>query len=444
MGKCPYWPWVMTMDSLWSGAVSEQAFPRLESDTKTDVLVIGGGMAGILTAYFLKQSGMDCLLVEGNRIGCGVTQNTTAKITSQHGLIYASLQKKAGYEKAKLYLEANEAALADWRKLCQGLDCDFEEKSAYVFSRTDRRAIENEAQAVQSLGLPAQVVDGIPLPMSIAGAVRFDHQAQFHPIKALRAIAKELPIYEHTFVKELMPHTAVTEHGKVKAQKIIIASHFPFLNKHGAYFLKMYQHRSYVVALEGAAQVNGMYLEETQDGLSFRNHGGLLLVGGGDHRTGAKGGCWDVLQGFAKVAYPTATQAYRWATQDCMTLDNIPYIGPYAQTTKDLFLATGFGKWGMTSSMVAAKLLTALVQDKPSPYAELFSPSRSMLTPQLLLNGFHALGGYLYPTARRCPHLGCALKWNPAEHTWDCPCHGSRFDADGKLLSGPATGGIRP
>ena len=264
-------------------------------------------------------------------------------------------------------------------------------------------------------------------------------QAQFHPLKFAFAIAKDLPIFENTKILELMPNKAVTEHGEISCKKMIVATHFPMLNKHGGYFLKLYQHRSYVLALDGAADLDGMYVDESDKGLSFRNHGKLLLLGGGGHRTGKNGGNWKELEEFAATHYPKAKIRSRWATQDCMTLDRIPYIGRYSKNTPDLYVATGFNKWGMTSAMVSAMILTDLVREKRNDYAAVFSPSRSILRPQLAVNSFESLVGLLTPTAPRCPHLGCALKYNPDEHSWDCPCHGSRFTESGKLIDNPAT-----
>ena len=277
----------------------------------------------------------------------------------------------------------------------------------------------------------------------MAGAIRFPKQAQFQPLKFLASVANGLNIYEHTTVRELIGTTAVTDHGKVRAKRIIVATHFPFLNKHGAYFLKLYQHRSYVIALKNAPDMNGMYVDEAQNGMSFRNANGLLLLGGGGHRTGKAGGNWTELRDFTKRCYPDATEKYHWATQDCMTLDGVPYIGRYGAHTEELYVATGFNKWGMTSSMVAAMLLTDEMCGKQSPYADVFSPSRSILRPQLAVNAFEAVVHLLTPTPKRCPHLGCALKWNELEHTWDCPCHGSRFTKDGRLIDNPATGGLK-
>ena len=211
------------------------------------------------------------------------------------------------------------------------------------------------------------------------------------------------------------------------------------LNKHGLYPLKLYQHRSYVIALKGAQNVGGMYVDESNTGLSFRNYGDLLLLGGGGHRTGKKGGCWQELEAFAHQHYKNAEIIGKWATQECMTLDGVPYIGQYSKSIPDVFVATGFNKWGMTNAMVAAELLCDLVQCKANPYTTVFDPSRTLLRPQLAVNTFDSLVGLLTPTAPRCSHLGCALKYNRIEHTWDCPCHGSRFTEEGQLIDNPAT-----
>ena len=427
------------MDSLWLDTSALPRFGALEHDIETDVLIVGGGLAGILCAYMLEQAGVDYVLVEAKELCSGTTKNTTAKITSQHGLLYDKLIKTYGAEAAGLYLRANEAALERYRQICKNIDCDFQEQDNYVYSLHDRRKLEREAHALQRLGFAAELVSQLPLPIQTAGAVRFGRQAQFHPLKFVSAIVPGLKIYENTKVLELMPGEALTDRGRVRAKKIILATHFPILNKHGGYFLKLYQSRSYVLALRGAAEINGMYVDEADKGLSFRGWGELLLLGGGGHRTGKKGGGWRELAAFANRAYPQAEEMARWAAQDCMSLDGVPYIGRYSPKTEGLYVATGFNKWGMTSSMAAAMLLTDLVQGKENPYAELFCPSRPMLHPQLAVNVLETAVNFVTPTVPRCPHMGCALKYNDQEHSWDCPCHGSRFTEKGQLIDNPAT-----
>ena len=428
--------------SVWTDTVTLKKHEALQGDVSTDVLVIGGGLCGILCTYFLKKAGVDCLLVEGEEIAGGMTKNTTAKITSQHGLVYDGLIRTLGRERARIYLEANEKGLEEYRRLCGSISCGFEEKTAYVYSLRDQEMLEREVRAVNSLGFPAEFAQRLSLPLPVKGAVAFPRQAQFHPLEFIAGIQEGLPVYEHTFVENIEGHTAFTARGKIRADRFIVTTHFPFINRHGSYFLKLYQRRSYVLALEQAADVGGMYVDEARDGLSFRNYGELLLLGGGGHRTGKKGGGWQELESFAAQAYPEARVKYRWAAQDCMSLDKMPYIGRYAAGTPNLLTATGFQKWGMTTSMAAALLLCALAQGKANDWSQAFSPSRSMLRPQLLINGLEAVANLLTPTLKRCPHMGCALKWNPRERTWDCPCHGSRFEKEGALIDNPAKRGL--
>lgn len=431
------------MISVWSDNADLPKFESLGGDVKTDVLIIGGGMAGLLCAYFLQKKGAGYLLAEGRTICSGVTKNTTAKITAQHGSIYHKLLKNLGTEKAKMYYKSNTAAIDAYKEICAGIDCGFAEKPSYVYSLDDRVKLEREAEALRIIGAEPKLVKTDELPFKTVGAVRLDGQAQFDPLKFVSGIAKNLNICENTFVTEFSGNTAITDKGKITAEKIIVTTHFPFNNKHGMYFLKMYQQRSYVIALENAAKLNGMYIDEADNGMSFRSCGDLLFVGGGGHRTGKKGGNWQELRDFARRHYPNSTEKYYWAAQDCMTLDGMPYIGKYSENTPNLFVATGFNKWGMTSSMAAAEILSDLVTGKSNQYAELFSTSRSMFKPQLFLNGIEAAANLLTFSAKRCPHLGCALKWNSAEHSWDCPCHGSRFDRNGKVLDNPANGNLK-
>ncbi len=431
------------MHSIWTETVQLPRFASLKAPIKTDVLVIGGGIAGILCAHLLEQAGVSSVLVEAGRICGGITKDTTAKITIQHGLIYDKLTQEFGLEAARMYLQANHEALARYRALSRNIDCDFREQASFVYAVDDRLHLDRELAALQRIGFPARYVSELPLPFPTAGAVCFDGQAQFHPLKFLSEIAKTLRIFENTRVLELKPGAAVTEFGDIQAEKIIVATHFPFLNKHGSYFLKLYQHRSYVLALKHAPALQGMYVDEGKTGLSFRSCGDLLLLGGGGHRTGKTGGGWRELEAFAGNHYPEAQPVTRWATQDCMTLDGIPYAGQYSKHTPNLYVTTGFNKWGMTSAMAAAILLTDLVQGKSNPYAALFSPSRTILRPQLAVNAAESALHLLTPTAPRCPHMGCALKYNRQERSWDCPCHGSRFGEDGQLLDNPATGDLK-
>ncbi len=425
------------MDSIWTDSIELPHFQALKGNVKTDVLVIGGGITGILCTYFLKEAGVNCILVEGRRICIGVTGNTTAKITSQHGLLYHKLLKQ-GEEYAQKYLAINQLAIEKYATLCKEIECDFKYKPSYVYSLKDREILIKEVKALETIGFHAAYVENLELPFKTEGAVRFEKQAQFHPWKFIKEMVKNLPVYENTYVTELAPHFAKTKEGEIHYEKAIFATHFPIDNKHGMYFLKMYQHRSYVIALENAPELEGMYVDEARKGMSFRNQDNFMLIGGGDHRTGKTGGNWEELRAFAKQYYPDLKEKFYWAAQDCISLDEVPYIGRYSKNMPECYVATGFNKWGITSAMVSAMLLTDMILDKKNEYLDVFNPSRSIFKPQLFVNTGETLVNFLSYSKKRCPHLGCALKWNPTEHSWDCPCHGSRLTPDGHILDNPA------
>ncbi len=430
------------MESLWTKEASLPSFPRLQGEHKTQVLIVGGGIAGLLCAHRLAQAGVDYILIERQRICSGITQNTTAKITAQHGLCFHTLVRRLGRDAAKLYLLANEAAVKEYRRLCAGIDCGFENKDNFVYS-AQAELLDEELEALYLLGSSAEPAKDLPIPVDNCGAVRFRNQAQFQPLQFLSHIAGGLNIYENTPLLELRGNTAIIQGGRITAEKTVIATHFPWLNKHGMFFLKLYQQRSYVLALTQVQRLDGMYIGAEKNSLSLRTYGDTLLLGGGGHRTGKTGGNWAELKSFAQAHYPGAKAVTQWATQDCMTLDGIPYIGQYSRHTPNLYVITGFNKWGMTNAMAGASLITDLILGNDNPYAEVFSPQRSIWQPQLLINAGESAWNLLRPTRRRCPHMGCALKWNAQEHSWDCPCHGSRFSAEGECLDNPATGDLQ-
>ena len=431
------------MLSLWSATSDLPSFEALKGDIKTDVLIIGGGISGVLCAYELKNRGIDCVLVEAAQICSGITKNTTAKITSQHGFIYDKITKKFGAENAQKYLQANENAVRRYARLCKDIDCDFQNKDNIVYCVDNFKKVEKEMKALENIGYKAQLEYKLPVPIGIAGAVRFKNQAQFNPLKFVSHVVKNLKIYENTKVIEIRDNKAITDKGTISAEKFIVATHFPFMNKYGAYFMKMYQHRSYVIAIDRNVNLDGMYVDESKTGMSFRNAENLLLIGGGDHRTGKQGGSYNEIRCFTQKYYPQNKEVYHWATQDCMTLDNVPYIGKYSKSLDNVYVATGFNKWGMTTSMVASEILSDLIEEKKNDYTELFSPQRSMMSIQLPINMGESVLGLVAPSAKRCPHLGCALKWNNVEHSWDCPCHGSRFTEKGQLIDNPATDDLK-
>lgn len=431
------------MKSIWQDTDGRPEFDRQHADIRTDTLIIGGGMAGLLCAHFLQQAGVPYVLAEADRICSGVTAGTTAKITLQHGFFADTLIRRFGYERARMYIEANRAAMDAWRQLCSGKACSYVQADNIVYTRRSGKAADDEATALNRLGVDAVLLDHLPVPQDCAGAVCVREQAQVHPLKAAFLLAQGLNICEHTRVLALQPGGALTEHGRIRADRIVVATHFPFLNKHGSYFMKMYQHRSYVLALRNAPPVSAMLVDEADTGLSFRQTGDVLLLGGGGHRTGKHGGGWAELRDYVRCNMPQAQEVAHWAAQDCMTLDSVPYIGQYSRSTPGLYVTTGFNKWGMTGSMAGAMILRDLLLGRKNDWAEVFSPSRTMLRPQLAVNMLETTAGMMKLSAPRCPHLGCALHYNRQEHSWDCPCHGSRFTEEGALLDNPATAGMK-
>jgi glycine/D-amino acid oxidase-like deaminating enzyme len=429
------------MKSIWNREILPE-YPALKEDHRCEVLVIGGGLTGLLLARKLTDAGVRCTVAEADRIFSGVSKNTTAKITAQHGMVYADLLRRLGRERTAAYLHANLAATEEYRRHAEKYDIGFREApSAVYLLRDGERRLEAEQKALSELGYKASLKRETELPFRVAGALFFSDQAVCDPVRLAASLLPGLNVYEKTRVRELRGSLAMTESGRIRADRIVVATHFPYLNKHGLYPLKMYQSRSFVLALRNAFLPDGTYIDGSGEGFSFRRQDDLLLLGGGDRRTGKSGGGWRPLELFCQKHFPSAKIEARFAAEDCITLDGLPYVGQYGRFTPDLYVATGFGKWGLTNSMVAATLLTDLLTGKENRLASVLSPMRRMPLLAALKNGVTDLGNILSP-GKRCPHLGCALKWNPDEHSWDCPCHGSRFSESGKLLDGPATGDL--
>ena len=431
------------MLSPWHDSIPTPQFPVLDSDTRTSVLIIGGGITGILTAYFLHRHGIPYILAEKDEICAHTTGNTTAKLTFQHSLIFHKLLKSGGEHVAKMYYQANSDALSMYQKLCKNIDCDFELKTNYVYSVNNLRKLEKELDAARKLGIDMDFASSVALPISTVGAVYCKNQAQFNPLKFLYTIARDMHIRQGTFIRKVEGNTAYTDNHKITADYIVFATHFPFIDRHGMYFMKMHQSRSYVIAIENAEDIGGIYIDESDKGLSFRNYKNLLFIGGSNHRTGKKSPAYETMRSFAREHYPQATEKYHWAAQDCMTLDSVPYIGRYSKKTAQWYTAAGFNKWGMTGAMVGATMLRDAICGVENSYSEVFSPDRSMLKPQLILNSLDTAVNFISPVPKRCSHLGCALRYNKLEHSWDCPCHGSRFDEKGRIIENPANKDIK-
>jgi len=472
------------MDSIWTRTASLPAFPPLMGEQQADVAVIGGGLAGLLTAARLRREGAEVTVVEADRIGGGQTAGTTAKLTAQHGLKYQQLAASLGTEAAAQYAKANLTAADRLTRLIRewSIDCDLQPCTSFLYAVGAPGPLEEEYQVCRALDMDVFLTRTTELPFP-AHALGLRNQARFHPLRLLAALTEGLTIYEHSRVLTVEEHTLRTDRGAVTAGKLIFACHYPFLNVPGYYFARQHQERSYVLALEGVPALEDVYLGIEEDGLSFRSWDKYLLLGGGGHRTGEnrQGGKYELLRQAAHRYWPDCRVAAQWSAQDCMPMDGVPYIGVFSDSRPDWLVATGFQKWGMSSSAVAAEILTDLALGRTPPaWAQVFAPqrfhvtasarqlaedlsqavrglSRRLLTPGRIdaerlptghggvveLDGekwgvYRDEDGQIHAVPVKCPHLGCQLEWNPDEKSWDCPCHGSRFDVDGRLLEGPA------
>jgi glycine/D-amino acid oxidase-like deaminating enzyme/nitrite reductase/ring-hydroxylating ferredoxin subunit len=486
--------------SYWVASTPETGYPPLTETTAADVAVIGGGIVGVTAAALLRQEGYSVALLEGDRVGHGVTGHTTAKITSLHILIYAYLVNTFGWEKAQQYAEANQAAIDMIDDLVDrhGIECDFTRLPFFTFAATDkgRRQVEAEAKAARALGLPASYVDSIPLDIPCKGAIRFGGQAQFHPRKYLLGLAETIPgdgssIFESTRVVEITegdPCVVRAREGTVRADRVIVATHYPIAGLQGFYFARLQQERHYALALETERSFpKGMFIGAEKNSYSYRatesDEGELIIISGGPHhKTGQAEDTrsyYEKLAAGALQAYPLGRIRYHWATQGAFSVDEVPYIGSLIPGSRRLYTATGFGAWGMSLGTAAAMILSDLIQTGSNPWAPVFDPER--FTPgasarrflkenvdvakayisgsrSVELGEIESLGRgdgkviegedqkvavfkdgeeRLYAVNGTCRHLGCGLRFNQAEKSWDCPCHGSRYAPDGTVLHAP-------
>lgn len=471
------------MNSIWNETVHFEKRPELKKEIHTDVLIIGAGITGILCGYLLKKSGVNCVILEANRICGGQTKNTTAKITAQHSDIYHKLIKSLGTQKTKEYFRYNSEAINLFEKIAQSenISCRFERLPSYLYCTEENEKLEKEKRAYNELGIKHIITSETELPLKIQSAIKLENQAQFSPLEFLQPLSEKLEIYENTPVLKIERNTAFTRRARVTAEKIVFACHFPFVNFPGLYFARMHQERSYVISLENVPTLSAMYYGIDSDGLSFRSFENMILLGGGSHRTGKNdaGGKYDMLKENAKKLWANSKVVSLWSAQDCITGDGVPYIGQFSKRNRNFYVATGFNKWGMSSSAVAAQIISnSIVTGKNEK--TVFSPQRSINfdilceifkdtaeaiksislshlsftgeNPELLKSDKGAVcscgkekcgiykdeNGKEHKVSARCPHLGCELHFNGDDKTWECPCHGSRFSADGKILDEPA------
>lgn len=489
-----------TRESLWMATSQGARRPSLEDGGGFDVAVIGAGITGLTVALLLKRRGLRVAVVEMGVVGQGATGHTTAKVTSLHQLTYAELASTFGEETARVYGQANESAIAMMAAWVAeyGIDCAWERRAAvtYTGEHAGVEAVRAEAETAARLGLPARYETRLGLPVPVEAAVVFDDQAQFHPRDYVLALAGQVQgdgsvVCEHSRVvdvREGTPCRVVTPGGTVEAADVVLATHLPILDR-GFYFAKAHPTRSYALAVSVDGPVpEGMYINVEQPTRSLRSYSRdgeeLLIVSGESHKPGAdddEAGHWRALAAWAREHFPVRAVQYCWSAQDYTAVDKLPYVGALSRSSRNVWVATGLRKWGMTGGTAAAMILADLLEGREHPWAATFDANRftpvqsakafvtenaevarHFVADRISEPGLDAVaeldpgegvvvragheayavsrddGGRVRSLSPVCTHMGCHVRWNTAERSWDCPCHGSRFGADGRVVEGPA------
>ncbi len=485
-------------ESYWIASAPDSHFPAQSDDVEADVAVIGAGIVGIVAATLLKDAGKTVALLDARHLVRGATGYTTAKLTSSHNIIYRELAKSFGEQGARLYGAANEAGLR-WvgeRAERYGIDCGYERRPTFVYTEEPAQVavLMEEAAAARNAGLPASFTTETDLPFPVAGAVRFEDQAQFHPRRFLLPLAEHLSgdgshVFAHTAATGFEANDSCvveTTGGRITATEVVIATHMPVFDQ-GLFFAKAHPYNSYAVAgeIEPSKAPQGMYISTGSSSRSIRSvpadGGRLLLVAGNGHHVGEESDTstrYTELIGFGREHWGVDDYPYRWSTHDYVSTDKVPLVGRFSRIDNHVYTATGFGKWGMAAGVAAAMIISDEILGHPNPWAPLFDAKRinkSQIKSALVENakvGAHfvldrvprrgsvdALGpgeGTVISSGPRqvavyrddsrklhrmsavCTHLGCIVAWNSGDRTWDCPCHGSRFSAEGTVVNGPA------
>ncbi|PKR82770.1 FAD-dependent oxidoreductase [Heyndrickxia camelliae] len=487
-------------EPLWRENMNFPRFSSLQEDIEVDIAVVGGGITGITTAYLLVKEGFKVALVEAGNLLNGTTGHTTAKITAQHGLIYDELIQSMGVESAKLYYEANNDAITFIRNTVNehNIDCDLTNEDAIIYTNSDDYIIKlkNEMIAYEKLGIKGEIMDHVSAGFPVKKALKMTNQAHFHPIKYLKPLLEYIKdngglIFENTTATDVDTQQKLkvrTSGGHtVNCKYVCACTHFPFYDGLGFYPTRMYAERSYIIAIKPEKEFSGgMYINAEQPTRSLRTamfgDEKLLLIGGENHKTGQGIPTilyYQALERYAEEEFGIKDYLFRWSAQDLTTLDKVPYVGQITDGHPNIYVATGYRKWGMTNSTVAANLIKDLILEKENPYIELYAPSRfgntsmkSFLSTNIdvakhLIEGkveyplmrvdeleadqgsvvnvngkragaYRDKDGNVYIVDTTCTHLGCEVEWNSGDRTWDCPCHGSRFSIHGDVIEGPA------
>lgn len=490
----------MRRESYWVASGGRTSFPTLAGEIEADVAIIGGGIVGVTAARLLKDKGLTVALVEARGVGEEVTGKSTAKVTSQHGVTYKTLKSKFGEEGARIYAQANEAGIRAIEELAArfAIACDLERVPAFTYTNDESRVsdIEEEVEVARGLRLPASLTRDTGLPYAVLAAMRWDNQAQFHPVKYVKGLARTIPgdgchVFEHSRVVDYDPHRIATEAGSVRARHVLMATHMP-LGQVGLFYARAYPHIHPVIVgrVEPHRAPPGMYINLENPHHSIRAHRDetgqhWLILGGTSFKPGhvdEERESFRELESFASARFGVSSD-YRWTNEDYTPMDQAPFVG-WSSTGDDAYLvATGFNAWGISNGTAAAMMIADLVEGREHPWLKLFDARRvkpiaggKEFVKENLSVAAHLAGGYLAGKAKDtnalapgeaallkihgdnvaawrdpegalhmvsavCTHMGCLVGWNETDQTWDCPCHGSRFALDGSVIHGPA---VRP
>lgn len=429
----------MKENSIWLDTVTMKEFESLSSDLSADVLVIGGGITGLLCAYELKNRGYDCVVVERDKIASKTTKDTTAFITAQHEKLYQDILNEKGFKAAKEYLDINLKALKKYKDLSLKYDIDYQECKSILFDMDDTYIIRKEKATLEILGYDPILVIDSPLNIPFSLGIAFENQATINPLKLVNCLSEELRIYEDTNIVKIKKNYCVTSKGnKIFYNKLIIATHYPIYNKKGFYFMKLTQRRSYCLGIEMDKKNNDYFYDTycgiNEDSLYFRTYKDYLIIGGNDRDN--KEECLNSFKERIGKIIINDKIIYNWSGQDCISLDDIPYIGRHNMIDKNIYVATGFNLWGFTWAMASSLIIADMIEK--NIVCDLTDPRRIVINKRLFSNIANSVKHLFRFKKPRCKHLGCSLKYNKIEHTWECPCHGSRYNASGEVLDGPS------
>ena len=472
------------MGTVWK--YKSEIYNKLSGDVRCDVVVVGGGLAGILTAYSLSRAGLKTVLLEAECIGNGQSRGTTAKITLCHGGNLAHIENTFGHDAAELFVKKHFGAIETFEKMIreENIECGFERLPTYLYALYGERHVRREWETTEKFGIPCELTKKTELPFEIALALKYENQAQFDPLRFMIGLIHGFDVYEYTRAVGIKTDGVVCENGTVTAKHVIIATNYPILcHMKGMFPLKLHRKTAHVCLFDNCRKLNGMYIG-VDGGYNYRSCEEGLIVSGETHVSGlGSGGSYERIKKNTLSHFRTARPLMEWSAEDAESVDGLPYIGRLDMYEGNVYVIAGFGTWGMTNSMVASELICDLVCGRSNEAEKLYSPSRLKMNSAsdeltqgvsraingVVLSRFKASAelsdvpldfgmivrhkgkktavykdknGGIHTSSPYCPHLQCELSWNDDDKTWDCPCHGSRFDIDGNLIAGPADKGI--